>query len=49
MHGGERGAAKLPKRRGQAEIAHLNSATRVFPALGTTGSASEIIRLLEDR
>jgi nicotinamidase-related amidase len=29
--------------------AHLNSVSRVFPALGQTGSASEIIALLESR
>ncbi len=29
--------------------AHLNSATRTFPALGQTGSASEIIKLLDER
>jgi nicotinamidase-related amidase len=29
--------------------AHHNSATRIFPALGQTGQASEIINLLEER
>lgn len=29
--------------------AHLNSATRIFPALGQTGSTSEIIKLLDER
>jgi nicotinamidase-related amidase len=28
--------------------AHLNSATRIFPALGQTGSTSEIIKLLDE-
>jgi nicotinamidase-related amidase len=29
--------------------AHLNSVNRVFPALGQTGSASEIIKLIDER
>jgi nicotinamidase-related amidase len=29
--------------------AHLNSATRIFPALGQTGSTAEIIKLLDER
>ncbi|WP_369294057.1 isochorismatase family protein [Listeria monocytogenes] len=29
--------------------AHLHSVTRIFPALGRTGSVSEIIKLLDER